>query len=266
MIEDILLRSAVNPPLTTKGSQLTWEELDGNFIEIFNAFIANYLSSYVDAYDNATTYDDTIKNYVVYDSVIWKFINVTPAVGQTPSASPLYWQRVWAADLAHKKNSDTILAEGTADEVSASDLALIVNNAPVIYSYSGIVTSAEILSLFSTPVEILPFPAGAEYVGKRIKIINSEIENLIELSPASTLYVTNQTLQLRTDTATQEQQQFSSILNASIARCLSGLRVAVTGAADTQLIAEKGIVIESLTGDTTLGDYDISVTFNYIFI
>ncbi len=83
--EDILLRATSNPPLTTKGSVLSWGELDANWIEIYDAFVALSQSSYVAAYDNAVEYDDTVNNYVTYASQIWKFINSTPATNVTPT-------------------------------------------------------------------------------------------------------------------------------------------------------------------------------------
>ena len=265
MIEDLLLRVVSNPPLVAKGSQLTWQELDGNFVEIYNAIMANYLSSYVDAYDNVVTYDNVIVNYAVYDSVIWKFINGTPNVGTTPGTDPTRWERVFASDLAHKKNSDTILAEGTADEVTAEQLAILVNAGAVVFSVSKLVASADVKTAFSVPVKVITHPGGA-YAGKKIKILSAEIENLIELSPASVAYVSNLTMNLYTNTATRVQFNFSNILNATIARCGSGALQGISSGTDTQLIADESVFLNTSTGDTTTGDYDVLVTATYIFI
>jgi len=99
--EDILLRATSNPPLTTKGSALSWAELDANWIEIYNAFVALSQSSYVAAYDNAVEYDDTVNNYVSYSSQIWKFINSTPATNVTPVEGAT-WTKVYATDLVNR--------------------------------------------------------------------------------------------------------------------------------------------------------------------
>jgi len=265
-VEDIILRSVINAPLTTKGSQLTWEELDGNFIEIFNAFLANYLSSYVDAYSNAITYDDSVKNYVVYDSVIWKFINATPAVNVTPGTDAATWTRVFAADLAHKKNSDTILAEGTADEVTAAELAAFINgNTQLIFSGSIIIPSAQVLTLFTTPVNIIAH-AGGDYAGKSIKMLNMEVENLIELSPASTPYASSTSIVAITSSATKSQFSSTSVLNATVRRALNSTMQSGVGATDTQLIPDKDVFVQASTTDPTAGDYDVKITFNYIYI
>ena len=82
--EDLKLRVTSNAPLTTKGSALTWVELDANWIEIYNAFVALSQSSYVDAYSAAVTYDDTIKNYVMYNGQMWKCIAASPIIAITP--------------------------------------------------------------------------------------------------------------------------------------------------------------------------------------
>jgi len=265
-VEDIILRSVINAPLTTKGSQLTWEELDGNFIEIFNAFLANYLSSYVDAYSNAITYDNSIKNYVVYDSVIWKFVNVTPAVNVTPGTDAATWTRVFAADLAHKKNSDTILAEGTADEVTAAALAAFINgNSQLIFSGSTILPSANVLTLFSAPVPLITH-AGGIYAGKSIKILNMEVRNDIQASPPSTPYATSTSIVAITNGATKSQFSSSSILNAKVNRSLNSTMQSGVGSTDTQLVPDEDVYVQANTADPTAGDYDVVVTYNYIYI
>lgn len=267
MIEDIILREVSNPPLTTKGSQLTWEELDGNFIEIFNAVMENYLSSYVGAYDNGATYDNAVKNYAVYGSVIWKYIHASPSVGVTPGTDVTRWVQKFAADLAHKKNSDTILAEGTADEVSAADLAILVNQGAKIFEFDETIPAADMLTAYEgdTPVKMITH-AGGVYAGKKIKVIAAEVENLIELSPPSTPYATNLTMSLKTDGAGRPQMTFSNILNATVSRMASGAAQGISGATDTQLIADADVYANVLTGNPTAGDYDVRVTGTYKYV
>jgi hypothetical protein len=265
-VEDIILRSVINVPLTTKGSQLTWEELDGNFIEIFNAFLSNYLSSYVDAYDNGTTYDNSIKNYVIYSSVIWKFVNATPAVGVTPGTDAARWVRVFAADLAHKKNSDTILAEGTADEVSAADLALLVNNAPIVYTMDKTILASDVLTAYTgdTPIKIVSHSGGIN-AGKSIKFLSMELENIIESSPASTPYATNLTPVVYTEGAIKTQFAFNNALNATVRRITNGAIQTITSATDTQLIEDTDVYFGISGGNPTAGDYNIRITGTYIY-
>ena len=97
--ENLLLRSVSNPPLTTKGSQLTSAELDANWIEIYNALKELSQSSYIDAYDNGVTY--VLDDYVMYDSQIWKCVTATVSA-VTPGTDATKWQEKYASDLVGK--------------------------------------------------------------------------------------------------------------------------------------------------------------------
>ena len=126
--EDIILRSTVNAPLTTKGSALTWVELDANWIEIYNQFLALSQSSYVDAYDNAVTYDDTINNYVMYSSQLWKCIAESPIIATTP-VEGVNWTKKYATDLAGR--------------------------GPLLYETKVTLTAIQINSGFSVPIQLI---------------------------------------------------------------------------------------------------------------
>lgn len=116
--EDIKLRTTVSAPLTTKGSALTWAELDANWIEIYNAFVSLSQSSYVDAYDAAVEYDDTTLNYVSYDSQIWKMINVIPQTAVTPGTDPATWSKVYATDLVGREQLHSKKISLTANQIN----------------------------------------------------------------------------------------------------------------------------------------------------
>lgn len=134
--EDLLLRVTSNPPLTTKGSPLEWTELDDNWIEIYNAFVALSQSSYVPAYDAAVEYDDTVNNYVTYSSQIWKFINSTPAINVTPTEGAT-WTKVYATDLVNRPN-----------RVGVEEFeALISQQAPIASQTSGTFPIGMIVSI-----------------------------------------------------------------------------------------------------------------------
>lgn len=129
---DILLRSTSFPPLTTKGSRLTWAELDANFTAIYESLFSQRVSSYVPDWYVDTLFDNDINNYAKYDGVIWKFINPTPTAGITPGTDPLSWEQAYAADLAHRKDRDTFLDYGGDNQVSAQELKEIVDPDRVI--------------------------------------------------------------------------------------------------------------------------------------
>lgn len=124
-LTDIVLRSVSNPPLTTKGSSLTFTELDDNFVEIYNYLLSLNNGGDIPIYDNSTTYSSG--NVVQYGNIIYLYVNGTPASGQNPVANPTYWIETNLGAVAHVHNTDTKLAEGTADEVTAAELASLVN-------------------------------------------------------------------------------------------------------------------------------------------
>jgi hypothetical protein len=127
--EDIILRSTVNAPLTTKGSALTHAQFDANWIEIYNALVSLSQSSYVSAYNAAITYDDTILNYVTYSSQIWKMINATPQVNVTPGTDANTWVKVYATDL--------------------------IGKSPFLYETKVTLTANQINSGFSVPIQLI---------------------------------------------------------------------------------------------------------------
>ena len=82
-LNDIILRSSSHSPLTTKGSELTYGELDGNFIELYDYLIAMNSDSGIAPYDNTATYNGT--EYVSYNGNIYVHISATST---TQSSSP----------------------------------------------------------------------------------------------------------------------------------------------------------------------------------
>lgn len=104
-LDDLILRSVSHPPLTTKGSELTYTEWDTHVTAIYDAIQSIVSGQGVTAYDAGRTYDmfstDIYDQYAGYDSRIWKASYVgSPSgfSGQTPSES-IYWTQVTLAEL-----------------------------------------------------------------------------------------------------------------------------------------------------------------------
>jgi len=104
-LDTMILRDTTNPPLTNKGSALTYGEFDGNFVEIYNAIQDIVTGENVEAYDAGATYDaystDVYEQYCGYDSRIWKAVyagSPSSFSGQTP-AEGAYWTQVSLAQL-----------------------------------------------------------------------------------------------------------------------------------------------------------------------
>lgn len=134
-IQDIILRSSSHSPLTTKGSELTYTELDGNFIEIYDAIASLNDVSGIEPFNISTTYTGT--EYVSYNGNVYVHISATPTTGVLPDTDPSKWQLTSTGALAHQQNKDTYLALGSASQVSATDLADIINNQVINITYSS---------------------------------------------------------------------------------------------------------------------------------
>lgn len=134
-LQDIILRSSSHAPLTTKGSELTYTELDGNFIEIYDAVASINDISNIAPFNITTTYSGT--EYVSYNGNIYVHISATDTTGILPDTDPTKWQLTSIGALAHQQNKDSYLAFGSASQVSATDLANIINYQVINVTYSA---------------------------------------------------------------------------------------------------------------------------------
>jgi hypothetical protein len=125
--DDLILRELINSPLTTKDDFLTNEDFDNNNINIFNDLVALCVTNGVIAFDELETYDDTVLNYSTYGGRLYEYVNAAPSIGVTPSTDEAYWVEVFPAILAHKKNADTVLNEGGANEVTAAEIRAFID-------------------------------------------------------------------------------------------------------------------------------------------
>lgn len=131
----MILRILSNAPLTTKGSELTWEELDGNLIKIYQDIAAKVKAGTIADFDNTKTY--SLGDAANYDDLTWLYLNATPESGIDPGSDPAYWGEIDPTFFIHEQNKDQMLDKGGANEVTAEDLKALVN-AGVLYNiYTG---------------------------------------------------------------------------------------------------------------------------------
>jgi hypothetical protein len=126
-VDNLILRQTDYPPLVNKDDILDIADFDSNMINIYDDLVALCLTNGVIAYDISTEYDDEVINYATHDGRLWKFVNAVPSVNVTPGTNELYWIEVFPTELAHRKNSDTILDEGGANEVTASEIRAFID-------------------------------------------------------------------------------------------------------------------------------------------
>lgn len=115
----LILRQTDYAALVNNGAPLTNDEQDGNLVNIYKDFEALAVTTSVAAYNAGTTYNDDDNQFATYGGRLWQWINTTPGSGQTP-VDGIYWVEVFPTILAHRRNSDTILDEGGANEISAA--------------------------------------------------------------------------------------------------------------------------------------------------
>ena len=127
--DNLILRQETNPDLTTKNAELTFQELDENFIFIYEDLKALQGSGALPAWVVRTTY--SLNTVVSYDGFIWKYVNASPSSGVVPGSDPLFWVQLSPTELTHVQNSDTKLGEGTADEVSANEIRTFLDT-PIV--------------------------------------------------------------------------------------------------------------------------------------
>lgn len=126
-VDNLILRQTDYPPLVNKDDFLDNADFDSNMINIYDDLVALCLTNGVIAYDISTEYDDAVINYATYDGRLWKFVNAVPSVNVTPGTNEAYWIEVFPTELAHRKNSDTILDEGGTNEVTASEIRAFID-------------------------------------------------------------------------------------------------------------------------------------------
>jgi hypothetical protein len=127
--DNLILRETTFPPLVNKNDFLNSAEFDANFIIIYEDLVALCSTTGVIEFDEATTYDDSINQFASFNGRLYRWIDTAPGSGITPGTeeASAYWSEIFPTDLAHRKNSDEFLAEGTIYEVSARDIRAFID-------------------------------------------------------------------------------------------------------------------------------------------
>lgn len=127
--DNLILRETTFPPLVNKNDFLNSAEFDANFINIYEDLVALCSTTGVIEFDEGTTYDDSINQFASFNGRLYRWIDSAPGAGVTPGTEGAseYWTEIFPTDLAHRKNSDEFLAEGTIYEVSARDIRTFID-------------------------------------------------------------------------------------------------------------------------------------------
>jgi len=252
-LDDLILRSVSHPPLTTKGSELTYAEWDAHVTALYDAVQSIVSGVNVTAYDAGTTYDmydtDIRNRYASYDSRIWQAAYVgSPSTfsGQTPEEG-IYWTQVTLSEMLPNILELARFAEN-----------LRATNSPCpTYCKSLTIASADVLTLNSVPIEIVATPG----VGYAIEVISVSMK-IVYVSVA---YATNTTLQLITSGAGIAQMQ-GNLLGATVSKVGRLATINTPTAGTTQIIENAALNVTVATGDPIAGDSDITVYVLYRII
>lgn len=131
LLDNILLRTVVDPVLTAKGSTLTWEEEDTNFIIIHDAIkeLSEVEIGGLDPFDAGTEYSNVAPDYVTYDGNTWEYVNAIPSTGVTPGTDPATWSLASSGVFIHSQNTDQYLDLGGDNESTALEVRTVIDNA-----------------------------------------------------------------------------------------------------------------------------------------
>ena len=156
-------------------------------------------------------------------------------------------------------SSNTIYTENlVADNITlnGTDLQEIFND--VLINATINVPSADVLTLFTIPYLLIDSPGAGYY----IQVLTASCK--VDFN--TTAYTVNTTLNIYTDTATRVQHSLNNALNASLSRIGASAQQGINGPADTQLISDKAIYLQTQVGNPLLGDSDIVIYLSYKII
>jgi hypothetical protein len=250
-LDNMVLRETSNPPLTTKGSELTFEEMDARIIAMYDVVQSIVSGVNVTAYDAGTTYDafdtDIRKRFASYDSKIWEAAYVgSPSTfsGQTPEEG-VYWTQVTLAELM----PNILPLANFATHISNT------NNACPTYCAKLTIPSADVLQLNSTPLTIV----AAQGAGTAIEVLSASLQ----ITFNSVAYATNTNLQLYANGSSEIQT--SNSIN-QIADAFSKFEPEIGATGSIQFVENADLLVNVGGGNPTAGDSDITVYVLYRII
>lgn len=243
-LDSLILRDTSHPPLTKKGSELTYAEWDEHTVAFYDAVQSIVSGQGVTAYDAGATYDmfstSIYEQFASYDGRIWKAVytgSPSSFSGQTPAES-VYWTQV-------------TLAEVFPDVLKVIDKA---DNCLCLKEASLTIASADVLQLNSTPLQIV----AAQGTGTVIEVVSA----FVKIDFNSIAYATNTTLQL-INAGSDVEQVSSTTLDASVAQ-IANFNQSTPAAAQTQITENTALQVSVRSGDPTAGDSDITVHVTYL--
>jgi hypothetical protein len=246
-LDTLILRETSHPPLTTKGAELTFAEMDERIIAVYDAVQSIVSGANVTAYDAGTTYDqydpDIRNRFVGYDSRIWQAAYAgSPSTfsGQTPEEG-VYWTQVTLAEML--PNIMKIAEMSDTDGVVVKTAKLVI-------------PTAQVLTLNSVPVAFgLTVPSG--YYVQPISVAAS-------LDYNSIAYATNMRVGIRFIGAAAGLSVFNNAFLSSASDAF--FSIGHSSPTGTNVIVGTDLEVFVETGNPTAGNSDITIYLTYVLI
>lgn len=123
------LVTLIGDNITTNGQQEITGAVHRNVLEQIVTLFGGLLESpdpatmaLFPAWSNTFTYVVGTDYIVRYDDKLWDFVKTTDSTNDEPGQDPTEWLRITALGLAHVRNRDTELAQGSTDAVTAAEI------------------------------------------------------------------------------------------------------------------------------------------------
>lgn len=243
-LDSIVLRETSHPPLSTKGSELTYAEWDAQTTKIYDAIQSIVSGTNVTAYDAGTTYDDSSSDvylkFAGYDGRIWQAIGSHS--GNTPEEGT-FWTQVTLAELL----PDVLKV---ADQ-SASDGVVVKHKKLTI-------ESADVLTLNATPITIVDAPGS----GYAIEVMSASVSVDFDTTP----YATYTDIELKNAGSDLAQAKAIGALAASVSRRSNFAISPQPTAAQTVMTENTALQVTVNDGEPTGGNSDITICVSYRII
>ena len=147
----------------------------------------------------------------------------------------------------------------SGDATLSSTGVLTISNNGIVKTLSVTIPTASVLTLFATPITIIP----AQGAGTYVEIISATMQ--MTFGGAGVAYATNGIMRLLTTGAVIGQCSWTANggLFGTTTRMVSATMTTPTAVGDTQLIANTAVVCQVDTGNPTAGNSDIVIKVCY---
>lgn len=162
-------------------------------------------------------------------------------------------------DALNKQNTATRVREIIDDLIDSSLNSIDDASSPtVFYNRTVVIPSADVLTSFATPIELIPAPS----IGKAV----FPLRVIAQIDYNSTAYATNTNALVYIDTATKNCYKSTGVLAKTTNSPFFLNQESATGATETQILESKALMFATETGNPTAGNSDVILYITYAIV